>query len=106
MESRLRSFLGSQFHNAWPEVFGTWDNAIDDYCKRKTAESLLVVLQELDELIGSNFDEESLRGLVKKEFSANFYPPGAGLSYRQWFELIRAITAEWLKKKQQEASKR
>lgn len=95
--SRLSSFFASRFHNMWPEMYGTWEEVINDYAKRKKTETLETIRKELKEIIEQEHDEGTLRRIVTKDLGANFYAPGDGLTYQLWLEKVYALLGEWVK---------
>ena len=97
---KLRNILGGVFHNFWPEEYGTWHNAIDDAFERNSLPALKQVRTELEVLLKEPYSEKELRKIITRELSANYYPPGDNLSYREWLNKILALNVDWIKKKE------
>ncbi len=80
----------------WPEMYGTWEEAVNDYAKQKTPETLKTIRKELKGIIDEGHDEGTLRRIVTKELGANFYAPGDGLTYQAWLEKVYGVLGEWV----------
>jgi hypothetical protein len=102
--SQLYNFLGGNLHNFWPEEYGTWENAINDYLTHEGLPVLEKIQKELKIIKDSGFDEGDLRRIVTKELRANFYAPGDGTTYQVWLEKIAIMVEAWIKKKKEEQS--
>ncbi|MEY3443182.1 MAG: CdiI immunity protein [Bacteroidota bacterium] len=95
----VANFFGSRFHNMWPEEYGTWENAVDDFCQQASVDWLRIVRAELILLIDEKYDEEKLDQIVTERCHANFYAPGDNLTYQQWLEKVDDILRNWIEKK-------
>ncbi|MEY3443518.1 MAG: CdiI immunity protein [Bacteroidota bacterium] len=95
----VANFLGSRFHNVWPEEYGTWENAVDDFCQRSSVDWLEIVQAELIKLIDAKYDEEILDQIVTEQCHANFYAPGDNLTYQAWLEKVDDMLNNWIEKK-------
>ena len=97
-KSPLATFFASRLHNMWPEMYGTWEEAINDYARNKSAEKLKAIRKELKEIIQQEHDEGTLRRIVTKDLGANYYAPGDNLTYQEWLQEVYDMLGEWVKK--------
>jgi hypothetical protein len=95
----LRKMLSARLHNMWPEEYGTWENAIDDYCEQASADQLLDVILQLRGIIRANLDEDTLAVIVNYKCHGNIHPPGISLTYQQWLEVLEQMIDQWIQKK-------
>jgi hypothetical protein len=80
-------------------MYGTWENALNDYFQDKTIEILKQIRRELKDLISEGHDEGTLRKIVTRDLRANFYAPGVGITYQAWLEKVYEMAGDWIKKK-------
>ncbi len=98
----LINMFGGQLHNDWTTEYGTWENAIDDYCERERASWLLELRAQLRVIINAAHDEVTLREIVTGDLYANIYAPGIGLTYQTWLEKVDGMLMNWVEKKRNE----
>lgn len=98
--------FGGQLHNDWTPEYGTWENAIDDFCNRANSKLLLKLRTQLREIINAAHDEVTLREIVTGDLYANIYAPGIGLTYQQWLEKVDDILKNWIEKKSNQSSEK
>jgi hypothetical protein len=95
----LGTMFGGQLHNDWTTEYGTWENAIDDFCKRANSKLLMKLTGDLDAILKGGHDEDALAAIANDECYANFYPPGVGMTYRGWLEKVDDMLKNWIEKK-------
>ncbi len=98
----LMNIFGGQLHNNWTEEYGTWENAIDFYCKWSRSDLLSEISAQLRVIIEAGHDEDTLSRIINDECYGNIYPPGIGLTYQQWLEMVDAMLMNWVEKKRAE----
>jgi hypothetical protein len=103
-KSELYDFFGGQLHNYWPEEYGTWENAINDYLTQVNLHICDKIRKELNTIIELGLDEEILDQIIGDELNGNIYPPGLGMTYHEWLEKVLAMVEDWIKKKKDEQS--
>jgi hypothetical protein len=97
-------FLSGQFNNMWPEMYGIWENAVDEYMARLKVATIERIREGLHIILSEDTNEETLEKIVTEELKANFYAPGDGTTYQAWLEKVYEMAGEWIKKKKEEQS--
>ncbi|MBK9453873.1 MAG: hypothetical protein IPN95_31665 [Bacteroidetes bacterium] len=93
----LTNFFAGQYHNQWPEEYGTWENALSDVCRRSSIPWLKLIMNELTTLLAFKLDEATLKVIITKECHANYHAPADGHSYQEWLEKLRSKLAGFIK---------
>lgn len=102
----LTNMFGGQLHNDWTSEYGTWENAIDDYCDWASPNWLMKLRTQLRVIIDAAHDEVTLREIVTGDLYANIYAPGIGLTYQQWLEKVDDILKNWIERKSNQSSEK
>jgi hypothetical protein len=89
----LYRLFGLYFHQGWDDRFRDEAEAMDRYAQLYPSAKLREAIDELDHLLAAEYSEPDLRRIVAKDLEANFYAPGAGLTYQQWLRNLRALLA-------------
>ena len=82
----LNLFFGLCFNPFWVDKHETIDGAVQDFIQRTDLDFLNQILNDLQNFIKEYefSDEKHLLDLVYIGLSGNVYPPGSGLTYKQW----------------------
>ena len=84
----LLQFLGGHLHQDFDLDFESADEAIQQAIVGSSADCRHAVAREIDALLASHRDEDSLAAGVGE--LCDYHPPGDGLTYRQWLLNVRA----------------
>jgi hypothetical protein len=85
----LKNFMGGYFHQDWADDGASPQDIVQSYFQAQdSTEELSSVLRALRELIdGDDFPGE-LSDRLCDEFGCYYYPPGVGLSTRDWLQSV------------------
>lgn len=87
MTTELGHLLGAYLNLDWPEEYGTWWAAVDDYCVHEPSAKNLV--PEIEEVLRTITSEAGLRRLVVDELDSGYLPDADGTTtYREWLEAV------------------
>ena len=103
---KLRGILGGVFHNAWPEEYGNWENAIADAFNRNSIDTLLIVKKELESIVKAGHSESELNKIIFRDLAANYYPAGDNLTCQEWLGLVAKAADKWIRNKKLKKPKR
>lgn len=95
----LYQFFGGYFYQGWSSDY-RWQGAKPDFSAVvrhfkavNPPPTISNVKNELDELLGSSFDDSQLQEILN-QLGNNFYPHAEELDYRQWLENILEVLNE------------
>jgi hypothetical protein len=85
----LKNFMAAYFNEDWPDDGASPQEIVQSYFQvQGSTEELSSALRALRELIdGDDFPGE-LSDRLFDEFGCYFYPPGVGLSTRDWLQSV------------------
>ena len=88
-QQALQTFMASYFHEDWPDEGASPQEIVQSYFQdQDSTEVLSSILRALRELIdGDDFPGE-LSDRLCDEFGCYYYPPGVGLSTRDWLQSV------------------
>ncbi len=85
----LSQTLACYFHQDWIEEFDNADAAIAALLKETPYEEIKASVAELDFILTSEADEETLANISTDNIGCYFAPESEGYTYRKWFEHIK-----------------
>ena len=91
--SELGQFFGGYLHQDWKMQYPDAWSAVTAYVAEAPLMSRMRARQELEVLLQTHTTEHELSGAVDR-VHLNFYPPGAGTTYRAWLEKVEQYLRE------------
>lgn len=91
--SDLGQFFGGYLHQDWTVVYPDVWSAVEAYVAEAPVLSRISARHELLELLARAGSEQQLREAADR-VHLNFYPPGAGTTYRAWLEKVERYLAD------------
>jgi hypothetical protein len=82
--------LAGYLHQDWTEDYGDVWEAVQDFCSGQSAHAVRRAADQVHMLIESELDEKQL-GDAAEELGIYYYPPGVGLTYREWFRDLEVL---------------
>ncbi|MEZ4594924.1 MAG: contact-dependent growth inhibition system immunity protein [Chloroflexota bacterium] len=97
----LKYFFSAYFHSDWVDIYDwhggnpSFQTVVFDF-KNESKVTLDKTTQELKQFLKNShsLSEAELREIVVHKLGANIYPPGRGLTYRQWLQAVLEILKE------------
>jgi CdiI immunity protein len=90
----LWQLLGAYFHQDWDLEGPDWQSVIAAYRAESDPEDAACSARDISALLAATLDDAELERLFYDAFGCGYYPPGAGLTVREWLlEVRRAL--EW-----------
>jgi hypothetical protein len=95
----LKYFFSAYFHSDWVDIYDwhgenpSFQTVVFDF-KNESKGTIDKTTQELKQFLKQELSEVELRDIVVHKLGANVYPPGRGLTYRQWLEAVLEILKE------------
>lgn len=87
--NNLVQFFGAYFHQDWDAEDPTPEAVILRFSKSNQPETVLKVIEELDDFLLLPLDEEEIRQCLREKF-LSCYLPTDGTSLRHWLMQVRA----------------
>jgi hypothetical protein len=87
----VRTLFGGYLHQDFPEDYGGPWEAVRQYCADSSAADMTLAANQIKEILERFPDEKQLSD-VSDRLGSEYYPPGVGQTYRDWFvELERFL---------------
>ena len=92
----LTQFLGGYLHEDWVDDYETADEAVFHFLSVARVEQVSAAKRELDAFMKLNLDDASLAEALSLDLGCSYYPPGDGLSCREWLSTVQALLTQHL----------
>jgi hypothetical protein len=86
----IQTLFGGYLNQDFPEDYGDAWNAVRQYCVDSTTANIATAVDELKEILERFHDEQQLEA-VAAQLGSEYYPPGAGQTYREWMTELGAF---------------
>jgi hypothetical protein len=84
------SQLAAYLHQDWADEYDDVWEAVRDFCSDQSADEVRRSADQVHMLLESELDEKQLMDATVK-LGIYYYPPGVGLSYREWLRDLEAL---------------
>lgn len=93
---RLKMFFGLNYYPDWASHYSSADEAVEAYARNAVPQLRRETVDELTCILKSHGnDEDALGDVVYEDLLCGYYPPGDGLTLKQWLQhLVDRFTPE------------
>lgn len=88
---RLWQLLGGHFHQDWSLAGADWQAVVAVYRAEAGPEDAGHAAGEIGTLLDATPGDAELERMFHEDFGCDFYPPGAGLTVREWLMEVRRV---------------
>jgi hypothetical protein len=84
------SQLAAYLHQDWADEYDNVWEAVRNFCSDQSVDEVRRSADQVHALIRSELDEKQLMDATVK-LGIYYYPPGSGLTYREWLRDLEAL---------------
>ena len=87
--AELKKYLGTTFHQDWCDDGDDWMDVTNQYMHRVDETMRKKVVADIQQILREIEGEEELENFCAEECRSDIFPPGLGLTYREWLGQVQ-----------------